>query len=187
MIFVIDNKVQILTKLLRGKGTLYILEYLHENKTGHHKDFREVLCAETCNFRLRELLRINFIQHHLIRDPRKREWYTLTDEGSKFLRLIKRLSELENGNKEFLMLFGLSGTREILQHLIKNGRSQHKGFDLSVSLPTLDARLHKLLKFNLIEHHVTKRTRRRKWYKITEKGMKALKYLENIFELIKEK
>ena len=182
----IDNKSQILAKLLRGKGTTYILEYLHRNGTGQHRDFKKFLSNELCNVRLRELLRINFIQHHLIRDPWKREWYTLTDEGSKFLRLIKGLSELENGKEEILMLFGLAGTREILQHLVENGGSQHKDFDLSVSVTTLGVRLCKLLKFNLVEHHIVKRPKRREWYTITEKGMEAQKYLEDIFKLVKE-
>jgi len=186
VILVIDNKSQILAKLLRGKGTTYILEYLHRNGTGQHRDFKKFLSNEPCNDRLRELLRVNYIQHHLIKDPGKREWYTLTDEGSKFLRLIKGLSELENGKEEFLMLFGLAGTKEILQHLVENGGSQHKDFDLSVSLTTLNVRLHKLLKFNLVEHHIMKKPTRREWYKITEKGMKAQEYLEDIFELVKE-
>lgn len=182
----IDNKSQILAKLLRGKGTTNILKYLHRNGTGQYRDFKEFLPNNLCNVRLRELLRINFIQHHLIRDPEKREWYTLTDEGSTFLRLMKGLSELENGKEEILMLFGLVGTREILQHLVENGGSQHKDFDLSVSLTTLSVRLHKLIKFDLVEHHVTKRPKRREWYKITEKGVKAQEYLEDIFKLVKE-
>lgn len=92
----------------------------------------------------------------------------------------------ETREMELLALLGSKGTKEILQYLRKHGEVQYKDFDLSISIPTLGKHLAKLLKFNLVEHNITRDTKRREWYEITEKGRKILEHLEDMVKLIKE-
>ena len=92
----------------------------------------------------------------------------------------------ETREMELLALLGSKGTKEILQYLCKHGKVQYKEFDLSISVPTLSKHLVKLLKFNLVDHCMTRDTKRREWYEITEKGRKILEHLEEMVKLIEE-
>ena len=66
-----------------------------------------------------------------------------------------------------------NNTKEILQYLRKHEKVQYTNFNLNISVPTLNKRLRKLLKFNLIEHCITKELKRKEWYEITEKGKRV--------------
>ncbi|MBU7029556.1 MAG: winged helix-turn-helix transcriptional regulator [Theionarchaea archaeon] len=77
-------------------------------------------------------------------------------------------------------MLGSKDTIEILQYLRQQGEVQYTNFDLSISLPTLNTRLRKLLKFGLIEHCIAKQPKRKEWYEITERGKNVLKIMEDM-------
>lgn len=87
---------------------------------------------------------------------------------------------------ELFTLLGSKGTKKILQYLCEHGKAQYTDLDLDISLPTLNLRLPLLLKFNLIEHHMARETKRREWYEITEKGKKIFEHLREMIELVEE-
>ena len=149
--------------------------------------------------RIRELLKYGLVEHHLERERTRKEWYELTEKGKKILQYTQKLffagliSEEpgkqdkmgETTKREFLALLGSKDTKEILQYLRKQGEVQYTNFDLSISLPTFNTRLRKLLKFNPVEHCIAKQPKRREWYEIAERGKNVLEIMEDM-ELTKK-
>ena len=82
--------------------------------------------------------------------------------------------------EEFLKLVTAMGTKKILELLDEYGTVQYKKMAEFMSTHTLNARLRKLLHFNLIEHHYEKEIRRKEWYKITDTGKKILQELRDL-------
>ena len=79
-------------KLLGVTGTKSILEFLDEHDKTLYKDLAEFMNTHTLNKRLRELLRYDLVEHHIIRDERKRiQWYTITEKGRTVLYLLKSI------------------------------------------------------------------------------------------------
>jgi len=137
------------------------------------------------------------VEHHLEREITRKEWYEITERGKNILQCAQKLffavlisGEPEKQDKmdettkrELLALLGSKDTKKILQYLCQQGDVQYTNFDLSISLPTFNTRLRKLLKFGLIEHCITKQPRRGEWYKITERGKNVLEIMENMIRL----
>ena len=98
--------------------------------------------------------------------------------------LIKGDSMDENEEEEFFRMIGLTGTKRILSYLDGHGKAQYKEFAEFLNIHTLNVRLQQLLRFNLIEHHLTRKDVRKEWYTITEKGRKILKHVEDMLKLI---
>jgi len=83
--------------ILGLKGTIQILKYLREHKKAQYKDLRSVgLSIHLLNDRLRQLLKLNLISHHLVlkRRQKRKEWYELTEKGKKILKLILELEKI---------------------------------------------------------------------------------------------
>lgn len=64
-------------KLIGLTGTILILRHLSEHDLRQYKDLQEHINTHTLNQRLRTLLHFNLIEHHYVRDEKKKEWYTL--------------------------------------------------------------------------------------------------------------
>ncbi len=158
---------------------------------------RQFADTHTLNTRTRELLKYGLVEHHLEREITRKEWYEITEKGRKILQYAQKLffagliseeSEKqdkmdEKAKREFLALLGSKDTVKILQYLRKQGEVQYTDFDLSISPPTLNTRLRKLLKFGLIEHCIAKQPKRREWYEITEEGKNVLEIMESMIRL----
>ncbi len=85
-----DEKNDIL-KLLGSKGTFAILRCLHEHGTRQYKDLMEFVNIPTLNDRLRRLLQLKLIEHHLERVNTRKEWYSLTEKGKQVLNHLETI------------------------------------------------------------------------------------------------
>jgi len=97
-------------------------------------------------------------------------YHEITEEGRKIVQYAQKLFSVgliseeqekqdkmdEKTKRELLLLLESKDTKEILHYLRKQGKVQYTDFDLSISLPTFNTRLRKLLKFNLVEHCMAK-------------------------------
>jgi len=88
--------------------------------------------------------------------------------------------------KEFMKMIGSKGTKEILEFLDENGKVQYKHFCQFMDTHVVNKRLRQLLKFGLVEHHLTKVEKKREWYTITDKGKKVLYYLREMERIFQE-
>lgn len=79
-------------KLIGLTGTILVLRHLNEHDLRHYKDLQEHINTHSLNQRLRTLLHFNLVEHHYVRDEKKKkEWYTLTETGRKVLMLIEEM------------------------------------------------------------------------------------------------
>jgi len=90
----ISQKEREVLKLLGLAGTWEILTYLYEHNTGSYKHFRPHMSVSTLNRRLKQLLRLGLIEHHLTREDSKKEWYGITDTGRGVVMHLKKLIEI---------------------------------------------------------------------------------------------
>ena len=181
-------------KILGKKGTISILEFLNQHDKVQYSQMRQFADTHTLNTRTRELLKYELVEHHLEREKTRKEWYEITEKGKNILQYAQKLffavlisGEPEKQGKmdettkrELLALLGSKDTKKILQYLRQQEEVQYTNFDLSISLPTFNTRLRKLLKFGLIEHCIAKQPKRREWYEITERGKNVLKIMEDM-------
>ena len=80
----------------------------------------------------------------------------------------------EEREEQFLKLISSKRARDILKYLDGHDTAQHADLNAFMNAATLNTKLHELLTFDLIEHHLDKSDMRKEWYNITEKGMLIL-------------
>lgn len=81
-------------KVIGATGTKQVLEFLDEHGTGKYKEMGEFMNTGTLNHRLRDLLRLGLICHHMKRNPNKIQWYEITEKGKQALQHLRALIEL---------------------------------------------------------------------------------------------
>ena len=81
-------------RMIGLKGTRGILEFLNENEKGQYKDFIKFANNHVLTLRLRQLLVFGLIEHHLTREVKRVEWYTITEKGRKILQYLKKMEEI---------------------------------------------------------------------------------------------
>lgn len=81
-------------KMLGLKATKRILEFLVENETAQYKQLQQFVNTHTLNTRMRELLEFDLVQHHLVREEVRREWYEPTEKGRKILAHLQEMVSL---------------------------------------------------------------------------------------------
>ena len=86
--------------------------------------------------------------------------------------------------ERFLKLISSKRARDILTYLNEHETTQHADLNAFINAITLNMKLHELLIFDLIEHHLDKSDMRKEWYTITEKGKKILQCLEDMIETV---
>ncbi len=87
--------------VLAYKGTLGILRHLNTHEKARYTEFNLPVSVSTLNMRLRELLKLNLINHFLDREEARKEWYVITDKGRETLQHLEALIALQNiGTKE---------------------------------------------------------------------------------------
>jgi len=187
-------------KIFGRKGTMQIMEFLNRHSKVQYNQMKQFANTHTLNRRIRELLKCQLVEHHLDKSKPRREWYEITEKGRKVLQCAQELLESvktsgiqekrdkmdEITRMRLLALLGSKDTKEILQYLHKHERVQYTNFDLIISVPTLNKRLRKLLKFGLVEHCIAKEPRRREWYEITEKGKRVLEIMEDMIRVVEK-
>jgi len=85
--------------------------------------------------------------------------------------------------REVLKLPGLIGTWEILTYLYEHDTGSYRHFRTYISDSTLNIRLKQLLRFGLIEHHLTREDSKKEWYEITDTGRGVVKHLKRLIEI----
>ncbi|MBU7018263.1 MAG: winged helix-turn-helix transcriptional regulator [Theionarchaea archaeon] len=86
-----EKKEEGFLKMLGLKATKKILEYLDENETAQYKQLQQFVNTHTLNTRMRELLDFDLVQHHLVREDVRREWYEPTEKGRKVLQYLREM------------------------------------------------------------------------------------------------
>ncbi|KYK32402.1 MAG: winged helix-turn-helix transcriptional regulator [Theionarchaea archaeon] len=81
-------------KMLGLKATKRILEFLDENGTAQYKQLQQFVNTHTLNTRMRELLDYNLVEHHLVREDVRKEWYEPTEKGKKVLHHLREMVHL---------------------------------------------------------------------------------------------
>lgn len=81
-------------KMLGSKGTRDILQLLDKKEHVQYKEFQEVISTYTLNARIKGLLKFNLIQHHMVREDTRKEWYEPTEQGRKALKLLNELADM---------------------------------------------------------------------------------------------
>jgi DNA-binding HxlR family transcriptional regulator len=90
----------------------------------------------------------------------------------------------EKREEQFLKLISSKRARDILKYLNEHKTAQHADLMAFINAITLNTKLHELLTFDLIEHHLDKGDMRKEWYTITEKGKKILQCLEDMIKTV---
>ncbi|MBU7045165.1 MAG: winged helix-turn-helix transcriptional regulator [Theionarchaea archaeon] len=86
-----EKKEEDFLKMLGLKATKRILEYLEENGTAQYKQLQQFVNTHTLNTRMKELLDFDLVQHHLVREDVRREWYEVTEKGKKVLHYLREI------------------------------------------------------------------------------------------------
>ncbi len=81
-------------KMLGSKATRKILQFLEMEEKARYKELQEFVNTHTLNTRIKELLDYNLIQHHLVREDTRKEWYEPTERGRKVLELLDELANM---------------------------------------------------------------------------------------------
>jgi len=163
-------------RVFGATGTKEILEFLDEQSTGKYKEMAGFVNSHSLNDRLRDLLGLGLISYHLERDPKKKEWYEITEKGKQALQHLRALIEIHR-------LIDATGTKQILEFLDEHGKGQYKEMEKFMNTGTLNHRLRDLLGLGLVSHHSERNPKKRQWYEITENGKQALQHLRALIEL----
>lgn len=81
-------------KMLGSKATRSILQFLDKERKARYKQFQEFVNTHTLNTRLKELMEYDLIQHHMVREETRKEWYEPTERGQRVLQLLNELAEM---------------------------------------------------------------------------------------------
>ena len=79
-------------KILGSKATRAILQFLERKEKARYKQLQEFVNTHTLNTRIKELLEYDLIQHHMVREETRKEWYEPTERGQKVLELLDELA-----------------------------------------------------------------------------------------------
>ena len=88
------ERIENFFKLISLKSTQDILTYLNEHVSVQHTELNSFMNTATLYVRLTELLEFGLIEHHLEKEPTRREWYEITEKGRKILKYLEDLVEL---------------------------------------------------------------------------------------------
>ena len=73
-----EEKSEEFLKIIGSTGTNLVLKFIEEHGTAQYKDIRQFMNAHTLNRRLRELLIYGLVEHHIEKEEKRIEWYTIT-------------------------------------------------------------------------------------------------------------
>lgn len=83
-------------RVISLKGSRYILKYLDEHDITQHGDLDAFMNTVTLNTRLKELLELGLVEHHLDKTAIRKEWYSITEKGKKIKEYLESMIELIN-------------------------------------------------------------------------------------------
>ena len=76
-------------------GLVSALDILKSLQKGEKQfmEFLSIASSRTAYVRTKELIKLGIIEHHLEKEPKRKEWYTLTERGKRVLRALIRLEK----------------------------------------------------------------------------------------------
>jgi DNA-binding HxlR family transcriptional regulator len=81
------------------QGTRGILNSIKDGKD-QYKNFTLYASEATLNMRIKQLIALGLIEHHLLRGTgKRREWYTLTERGKRVLKATTDLEKAFQGEQ----------------------------------------------------------------------------------------
>jgi DNA-binding HxlR family transcriptional regulator len=84
-----DERGEEFLRVLCLKDTIHILRHLRKHDEVQFTQFAEFVNPVTLQRRLKQLLRLNIIEHHLEREDVRKEWYEFTEKGRKVLQILE--------------------------------------------------------------------------------------------------
>ncbi len=91
-----DTQLRELLRVLGFTATIDILNSIKEGRN-QYKHFILFTSISTLNKRTKQLMSLGIIEHHLTREDKRREWYTLTEKGEKVIEVIIKLEKVLQG------------------------------------------------------------------------------------------
>ena len=88
-----EDKLAKFFRVLGFTATIDILNSIEEGKN-QYKHFIPFASISTLNERMKQLEALGIIEHHLAREDKRREWYTLTQKGKKVVKVVTRLEKV---------------------------------------------------------------------------------------------
>lgn len=82
-------------RILGFTATTEILKCIEDGKN-QYKDF-DFASVSTINTRLKQLLDLGLLEHHLQTKDKRTEWYTLTEKGKSVVKGIQYLDKVVSG------------------------------------------------------------------------------------------
>ena len=87
------KKQETFFRMIGSKGAVRILQILDIEEEARYKTLQESLNTYTLNSRIKDLLNYDLIQHHLVREEVRKEWYELTERGRRIVELLNEIAE----------------------------------------------------------------------------------------------
>ena len=84
-----DEREEEFFRVIGLKDTIHILRHLKKHDEVRFTQFAEFVNPVTLQRRLKQLLRLNLIEHHLEREDVRKEWYEFTEKGKKVLQILE--------------------------------------------------------------------------------------------------
>ncbi len=78
-------------KMLGSKGAVEILQITSKGKADY-RDLQQFVNTHTLNTRIGEFLQYNLIEHHVVREDIRKEWYEITEKGEKVVKILDELA-----------------------------------------------------------------------------------------------
>jgi DNA-binding HxlR family transcriptional regulator len=91
-----DKQLKEFLRVLGFTATVDILNSIEEGNN-QYKHFIPFASISTLNERVKQLEALGIIEHHLAREDKRREWYTLTRKGKKVVKVITKLEKVFQG------------------------------------------------------------------------------------------
>ena len=88
-----DTQLKELLRVLGFTATIDILDSIKKGKN-QYKHFIPFASIATLNKRTKQLINLGIIEHHLTREEKRREWYTLTEKGKRIVRITTNLEKV---------------------------------------------------------------------------------------------
>ena len=90
-----ETKKMELLALLGSKGTKEMLQYLCQQGEVQYTNFDLSISLPIFNTRLQKLLKFNMVEHYRTREPKKTEWYEITERGKRVLKIMEDMGLTE--------------------------------------------------------------------------------------------
>lgn len=87
-----DPEMSEFFRILGLVSTVGILEKIEEGKN-QYKYFLSLASVSTLNKRTKQLTDLGIIEHHITKEGKRTEWYTLTERGKRIVVVVKNLKK----------------------------------------------------------------------------------------------